>query len=115
MEWDVKELNAENFFKEINQSTYPILIDFWASWCPPCRMMHPVIQGAAEMFEGKILFRKLNTDLNKTVGGKLDVSGIPTYILFKEGKEVWRKTGALGKKQLVGILNEYLDLWNKTT
>ena len=105
MDWDVKELNGKNFDEEINQDVYPVFVDFWAAWCPPCRMMHAVIRELAIKFEGQILFRKLNTDFYKGIAGKMNISGIPTYIFFKDGKEVWRATGAMTKNKIIELLN----------
>jgi thioredoxin 1 len=105
MDWEVKELNRKNFFEEINQLAYPVFVDFWADWCPPCRMMHPVIRELAGQYQGKILFRKLNTDFYKGIAAKMNISGIPTYILFKDGKEIWRSTGAMSKNKIIEALS----------
>lgn len=105
MDWNVKELTNETFHQEIADSPHPVFVDFWAAWCPPCRMMDPVIEALAEEFEGEILFRKLNTDFYKKISAGLDISGIPTYILFNEGREVWRGAGAMGKKKIVETLD----------
>ncbi len=105
MDWNAKELNGKNFDEVINQEVYPVFVDFWAAWCPPCRMMHPVIRELAEQFEGKVLFRKLNTDFYKGIAAKMNISGIPTYILFKDGKEMWRGTGAMSKKKIIETLS----------
>jgi len=101
IEWKAKELDNKNFFQEIEHPGYPVFVDFWAAWCPPCRMMDPVIEELAEEFKEKIMVRKLNTDLHRTVVNKLNISGIPTYIIFNKGKEVWRNVGAISKKKLI--------------
>lgn len=100
IDWNAKELDGKNFFEEIKTNGYPVFVDFWASWCPPCRMMDPLIDEMAERFEGKVIVRKLNTDFYPAISGKINISGVPTYIIFKEGKEVWRNVGAIGKKKL---------------
>jgi thioredoxin 1 len=108
MEWKAKELDNKNFFEEINYPIHPVFVDFWAAWCLPCRMMDPVIEELAEEFKNKIIVRKLNTDLYRTVVDKLNISGIPTYIIFKNGKEIWRNVGAISKKKLNEAFHEAL-------
>lgn len=105
MDWSAKELTHQTFREEIDSSPYPVFVDFWAAWCPPCRMMDPVIEELAEEFEGKILVRKLNTDLYRTVADKLNINGIPTYVVFRNGEEVWRNVGALSKKKLIQVFS----------
>ncbi len=109
MEWKAKELTHKNFYDEINHSNYPVFVDFWAAWCPPCRMMDPVIEELAVEFKEKIIIRKLNTDLYQTIANNLGISGVPTYIIFNKGKEVWRNVGALGKKKLFEVFNEIIS------
>lgn len=95
------ELTDKNFFSEIINLNLPVFIDFWANWCPPCRMMDPLIEDLADEYEGRIVIAKLNTDLNRKIPGKLNISGIPTYIIFNKEKEVYRKVGAVSKKELI--------------
>lgn len=109
MEWKAKELNNKSFFQEIENIGYPVFVDFWAAWCPPCRMMEPVIEELAEEYKEKIIIRKLNTDLYRTTADKLNISGIPTYIIFKQGKEVWRNVGAMSNKKLRKVFNEIIS------
>jgi thioredoxin 1 len=99
------ELNNKNFSREIENNNYPVFVDFWAAWCPPCRMMDPVIEELAEEFKEKVIIRKLNTDLYRNIADKLNISGIPTYIIFYKGKEVWRNVGAMGKRKLREVLD----------
>ncbi|MCP4221058.1 MAG: thioredoxin fold domain-containing protein [bacterium] len=108
MDWNIKELNSKNFFRETSKPEYPVFVDFWSTSCPPCRMMDPVIEQLAECFEERIVVRKLNTDFNKSITAKLGISGVPTYILFRKGKEIWREVGALSKKKLINTLEELL-------
>ncbi len=109
IDWSPIELNNKNVFDEIVRSDYPVFIDYWAAWCPPCRMMDPLIDEMAQLYEGKVLIRKLNTDLYRTVLGKLKIHGVPTYIIYKKGEEVWRTTGAVGKKKLKQVLDGAID------
>ena len=109
MEWGAKELNNKNFFQEIEHADYQVFVDFWAAWCTPCRMMDPVIEELAEEYKGKIIVRKLNTDLHRSIAQKLDISGVPTYIIFKQGKEVWRNVGAMNKKKLREVFNQTIS------
>ncbi len=107
MDWTAKELTGQQLALEIQREDVPVFVDFWAAWCPPCRMMEPAIEDLAEEFEERILVRKLNTDLYRKTSQQFNVSGVPTFVLFVKGEEVWRKTGALSKKKLKEILEKW--------
>lgn len=100
----VTHLTDENFDREINNSTVPILVDFWAPWCGPCRMLAPILEKIAARFEGKLKVTKVNVDESPEVAGRFGIMSIPTLILFKEGKETERMVGAMPE----GILAEKL-------
>ncbi|MDA3900388.1 MAG: thioredoxin [Spirochaetes bacterium] len=88
-------LNSDNFKKEVEESELPVLVDFYADWCGPCRMIAPVIEKLAGKYEGKVKIAKLDVDSASDIAQKFDVSGIPTVILFKNGKAADRFSGAL--------------------
>ena len=96
------------FQKEVLEATLPVLVDFWAPWCGPCRMLAPVIDELASDYDGKVLIAKVNTDENHAVPGKFSIMGIPTVILFKGGKEVERLVGARPKQALAERLDALL-------
>ncbi|MBU4510017.1 thioredoxin [bacterium] len=102
------EVNGNNFKQEVLESTIPTLVDFWASWCMPCRMLAPTIVKLAEENQGKLKVCKLNTDENQNIAAQYGIQGIPTLIVFKEGKEVARTVGVMPKEKLQEKLNSIL-------
>ena len=101
-------LNDSNFNDQIAGET-PILVDFWAEWCGPCRLVAPVLDEIAKEYQGKISIGKLNVDENPRLSANFDVMSIPTMILFKDGVEKKRIIGARPKHSIVSELSEYLS------
>ncbi len=89
----VQEFTDANFQSEVLDSSTPVLVDFWAPWCNPCRQLAPTIEKVAGHFQGKVKVGKMDTDLNMDTPGSLRISSIPTVIIFKDGKEVERFVG----------------------
>ena len=85
MSGKVAEVGDQNFDTEVLNSSVPVLVDFWAAWCAPCRMLAPVVEAIAEKYEGKAKIFKLNVDENTITAGKYNIKGIPTLLLFKDG------------------------------
>ncbi len=85
MSGKVGEVGDQNFEAEVLKSPMPVLVDFWAAWCAPCRMLAPVVETIAEKYEGKARVVKLNVDENTLTSGKYNIKGIPTLLLFKDG------------------------------
>jgi len=101
------ELTAENFEPAIRRNRI-VVVDLWAEWCPPCRMMEPVIEELARDYAGKVLFGKLNVDENAEIAVKYSVSGIPTFLFFNNGKLVDRVTGAVPRRYIEQKINSLL-------
>ena len=104
----VLTLGDDNFESEVLQSGTPVLVDFWATWCAPCKAIAPVVDTLAEEYEGKVKVGKVNVDDNPGTPGKYGVRGIPTIILFKDGKVVDQVVGAVPKAQLEALLKKAL-------
>lgn len=94
------KLTDENFKKEVINSDIPVVVDFWAAWCGPCKMLGPIFEEVSEDFEGKIKFGKLSTEEYPEVAGQYGVMSIPTMVFFKDGKEIDRIVGAMSKEVL---------------
>jgi len=101
----VIEFTDANFDEEVISSDVPVLVDFWAEWCMPCRMLAPTIEELAKEFAGKAKVGKLDTDGNRDVSVKYNINAIPTVILFKGGQEVKRFVGLRQKPEFVAELN----------
>lgn len=102
---DVKTFNNDNFEQEVLQSELPVLVDFWAPWCGPCKMVGPVVESLAQDNAGKINVGKVNVDENKELAVKYGVRGIPTLVVFKGGSEAQRVVGAQSKGQLQKVID----------
>lgn len=89
----VAEVTDGNWESEVLKSSQPVLVDFWAAWCGPCRMLAPTVEAVAQKYQGKAKFVKLNVDENVDSPAKYGIRGIPTLILFKDGQEVDRHVG----------------------
>lgn len=101
-------LSDQNFQNEINESKVPVLVDFWAEWCAPCRMIAPILDEISEEYEGKLKIGKLNVDQNRSIAAQFGVMSIPTLILFKDGEMVEQIVGAQPKENLLKIIQPVL-------
>lgn len=101
----VLEFTDENFDKEVLKSDQPVLVDFWAPWCGPCRLIAPTVDALASENSGRVRIGKLNVDDSPGVAAKYGISGIPTLLVFKKGQVVQRFVGVTGKDELQKALN----------
>jgi len=97
-----------NFDAEVINSEVPVLVDFWAEWCGPCRMMGPTIDTVADSFAGKVKVGKVDVDSNIGTAGRFRIQGIPTLLLFKGGQIVDQKVGAIPKSELESMLSAHV-------
>lgn len=104
----IKQVTDESFTTDVINSELPVLVDYGADWCGPCKMIAPVLGEIAENYASKLLVAKIDVDLNKEVAMKHSVRGIPTLMIFKNGEVIATKVGALSKSQLTAFLDEHI-------
>ena len=102
------KFTSQNFESEVLESEVPVLVDFYADWCGPCKMMAPIVESLAESFEGKVKIGKLNIDDEMEIAQKYRVMSIPTFIFFKDGQVVETSMGAMSKEELEEKLKKLL-------
>lgn len=94
-------------FSEIINQNKPVLVDFFAEWCGPCKMMSPILKEVKDALGASVSIIKINVDNNQQIAAQYQVRGVPTLILFKEGKQLWRQSGVLRKEELIQIINTH--------
>ena len=101
-------ITDSNFANEVGKSQLPVLVDFWATWCPPCKMIAPIIDALAKEMAGKVKIGKLDVDQNPVTANKFRVQSIPTLIIFKDGEEADRIVGAQSKEAMIRRLQQFI-------
>lgn len=104
----VKETNDNSFEADVLKSDQPVLVDFWAAWCAPCRMLAPTVEAVAEKYAGNARVMKLNVDDNPSVSQRFGIKGIPTLILFKNGREEERVVGATSESAISRMIDKHI-------
>ncbi|MFX0029484.1 MAG: thioredoxin [Candidatus Hermodarchaeota archaeon] len=104
----MKEISDKTFKAEIIQSKLPVLIEFWASWCLPCKAIDIILKDLENLYDSKVKIAKLNVDRNRTIPNKLDITGIPTFMIFENGKITDTKVGAQSKNSLIEMIEKVL-------
>jgi len=104
----IKHISDASFEADVLQSTQPVLVDYWAEWCGPCKMIAPILDEMATAYTGKLQITKMNVDENREIPEKFGIRGIPTLMLFKDGKLAATKVGALSKSQMAAFIDENL-------
>jgi thioredoxin 1 len=104
----IKHTSDTSFDQDVLKSDLPVLVDYWAEWCGPCKMIAPILDEVARDYAGKLQVVKVNVDDNAGTAGKFGIRGIPTLMLFRNGQKVDQKVGALSKSQLTLFLDQHL-------
>ncbi len=109
MQTQVIAVSDDTFDNAVLEAELPVLVDFWADWCGPCKMIAPLLEEIAEAFKGRVIVAKVNIDDNPAIPQKFGIRGIPTLMLFKKGTLAATKVGALSKSQLTTFLDDNLS------
>ena len=104
----IKHITDASFEADVLKSGKPVLVDYWAEWCGPCKMIAPILDEVAGTYQGKLQIAKMNVDENREIPAKFGIRGIPTLMLFKDGQLAATKVGALSKAQLAQFLDSHL-------
>ena len=102
------EISDATFEQEVLNAQTPVMVDFWATWCAPCRKLSPLLEDVANEFGDKIKFVKINTDDNMKVASDYSISGLPTVLIFKDGKALERMVGMIPKSTVIGNIEKHL-------
>lgn len=105
---NIVSLSEATFDKQINDTEKPILVDFWAEWCRPCKMIAPILEEVAQEYGDKVIFAKVNIEENPSIAPKFNIRGIPTLLIFKHGKVVATQVGESSKAQLKSFIDRQL-------
>ncbi|AID31694.1 thioredoxin 2 [Mesorhizobium sp. USDA 4775] len=103
-----QDIDGANFDRQVGRGSLPVLVDIWAPWCGPCKMMAPAYEAAAKALEPHVRLVKLNSDKEQAIAARLSIRGIPTMILFHRQKEIARISGAMSASQIVGWVREHI-------
>ena len=104
----IKHVTDDSFDADVLKSDKPVLVDYWAEWCGPCKMIAPILDEVSKAYDGRLQVAKMNVDENREVPAKFGIRGIPTLMLFKDGQLAATKVGALSKAQLVTFIDQQL-------
>ena len=104
----IKHLSDASFEADVLKAGTPVLVDYWAEWCGPCKMIAPILDEVAGAYQGKLTIAKMNVDENREIPAKFGIRGIPTLMLFKDGQLAATKVGAMSKAQLTAFIDQQL-------
>jgi thioredoxin 1 len=104
----IKHISDASFEADVIQASTPVLVDYWAEWCGPCKMIAPVLDEVSTAYQGRLTVAKMNVDDNREIPAKFGIRGIPTLMLFKDGQLAATKVGAMSKAQLTAFIDQQL-------